>query len=68
MIILLIYLIGIFVTPIILKKCFGFIQEIDDEDDRYMVIVIISMMWPLSLVLRLLFILLSFTIWIYNKV
>lgn len=68
MIILLIYLIGIFVTPIILKKYFGFIQEIDDEDDRYMVIITISMIWPLSLVLWLLFVLFSFTVWIYNKV
>ena len=68
MVILLIYLIGIFITPIILKKCFSsFIKDLDEED-RDMLIVVISLTWPLSLVLRLLFILLSFTVWIYNKV
>ena len=68
MIILLIYLIGIFITPIILKKCFSSFIEDLDEEDRDMLIVVISLTWPLSLVLRLLFILLSFTVWIYNKI
>lgn len=62
MITLIIYILGIFITPIILKKFFS------EENIDYEIIPIICFIWPLSLVVYIILKILSFTVWIYYRV
>lgn len=63
MIVLIIYIIGIFITPIILKRFFSPF-EIEDIES---VISFMCICWPLVLVTWLMFKLFSIFIYIYNK-
>lgn len=62
MITLIIYILGIFITPIILKKFFS------EENLDYEIIPIICLIWPLSLLIHIILRMLSFTYWIYDRV
>jgi hypothetical protein len=70
MIILIIYLIGIFITPIILKK-FTSLPSTSDSSleplDKETIIMVSSILWPLGVIIWILFKFMLITIWIYNK-
>jgi len=69
MIIFIFYIIGVFITPIILKKFFNLpIDEELDPLDTNTIVAITSMLWPLSLILWLTYKLFLIIIWIYNKI
>ena len=63
--ILLVYVIGMFITPVIMKKCFA---PLKDETDKEIAITIICMFWPAALVFLILFALFSLFVYIYDKV
>jgi len=63
------YIIGIFITPIILKKFFNLPTDEElDPLDTNTVVAVISMWWPISLIVWLMFKILLIIIWIYNKI
>ena len=71
MIALIIYLIGIFVTPVILKKFTSFSSTSDsslDLLDKESIIMICCMLWPIVVLGWIMWKIISITIWIYNKV
>ena len=71
MIALLIYLIGIFVTPILLKK-FTSLPSSSDESleplDKKTIIMMGSMCWPVVIVVWVIYKIMLITIWLFNKV
>ena len=69
MIALIIYTIGIFITPIILKRCFKL--PTDEECaplDRDTIVMCLSITWPLSSLIWIIYKISFCIIWIYNKV
>ena len=70
MIVLIIYLIGIFITPIILKK-FTSLPSTSDSSleplDKETIIMVSSILWPLGVIIWIGFKFMLITIWIYNK-
>lgn len=69
MIVFLIYLLGLFLTPIILKKFYNLSTDKELEPlDRDTILIICSMLWPLAIILRLFFKIAELLIFIYNKV
>ena len=70
MIVSIIYLIGIFITPIILKK-FTSLPSTSDSSleplDKETIIMVSSILWPLGVIIWILFKFMLITIWIYNK-
>lgn len=71
MIVLIIYLIGIFVTPVILKK-FTSLSSTSDSSleplDKESIIMMCCMFWPIVVLGWIVWKIISITIWIYNKV
>ena len=63
------YIIGIFITPIILKKFFELPENSEIEPfNKEMLIVVISLWWPITFIVWLLLKILYINIWIYNKI
>lgn len=63
------YIIGIFITPIILKKFFKLPENSEIEPfNKEMIIVGISLWWPIAFISWLLLKILYINIWIYNKI
>lgn len=63
------YIIGIFITPIILKKFFELPENSEIEPfNKEMLIVGISLWWPIVFIVWLLLKILYINIWIYNKI
>lgn len=68
-IILIIYFLGIFLTPIILKKCFSdFVEITFSKSDLPMILCGMSIIWPAVLMLYGMENMGTLFVWIYNKV
>ena len=69
MIVFLIYLLGLFLTPVILKKFYNLPTDKELAPlDRGSVLIVCAMFWPLAIILRLFFKITDLLIFIYNKV
>ena len=66
LIVVVVYIIGIFITPIILKK-FKFFTD-NSYTDQELIVPIISLCWPLSIFIGLIYVLIDVIMRIYNKV
>ena len=66
LIIVVVYIIGIFITPIILKK-FKFFTD-NSYTDQVFIVPITSLCWPLSIFIGLICALIDVIMRIYNKV
>ena len=68
-IILIIYFLGIFLTPIIVKKCFSdFVEQDSCKSELPMVLCGMSVIWPAILILYGMNNIGTLFLWIYNKV
>lgn len=69
MIVLIVYIIGVFLTPVIIKK---FYELPTDEEllplDRGSFLVIVSILWPVAIVIGIFYKLAQLLLYIYNKV
>lgn len=67
-IIFIIYFLGIFLTPIILKKCFSnFVENEVSKSELPMTLCGISVIWPVVLILYGMNNIGTLFVWIYNK-
>ena len=68
-IILIIYFLGILLTPVILKKCFSdFMEDTFPIDDFPMILCGISIIWPVVLILYGMCNIGTLFLWYYNKI